>query len=118
MVQHSMSGIWIFDIDVTLSEADDVEPIKTGLVSNYPNPFNPSTTIAFEMAREGQVCIEVFNIKGQKVKTLLNGVRSAGSHTVVWNGCDDSGMAVSSGVYFYRLNADRFVATKKMILVK
>jgi len=119
MVQHALSGIWIYDIDVTLGEADAVaEVCETALLSNYPNPFNPSTTIAFEMAREGQVCIEVYNIKGQKVRSLVNGLRSAGSHTVVWNGRDDCGVAMSSGVYFYKLTAGGVVSVKKMVMVK
>jgi len=101
------------------SDADDTsKPLTTGLKGNYPNPFNPSTTINFEMAREGQVVIDVYNIKGQKVKTLVNGERGAGSHTIVWDGNDADGRAVSSGVYFYRLNVGEYSAVKKMLLMK
>jgi len=119
MVQHAMSGIWIYDIDVTLSEADEViEPNKTGLLSNYPNPFNPSTTIEFMLEKEGMVGLDIYNVKGQKVRALGGGHYARGQHKMVWDGRDDSGAAVSSGVYLYRLNAGGVVSVKKMVMVK
>jgi len=102
-----------------VSESDIIiTPLTTKLKGSYPNPFNPSTTIAFEMASEGQVVIDVYNIKGQRVKTLVNGVLGAGSHSVVWDGNDASGRAVSSGVYFYRMTSGGYVKTQKMLLIK
>jgi len=93
-------------------------PTITVLKTNYPNPFNPSTNIAFDIAHEGLVSIEVYNIKGQRVKTLVNSVYDAGSHTTVWNGDDSFGRPVSSGVYFYRMTAEGYVSVKKMLMMK
>jgi len=102
-----------------VSENDTVGvAFKNELKENYPNPFNPSTTIAFEIAHNGHVEIDVFNIKGQKVKTLVNEHRSAGKHQVIWDGTDDRGRFSGSGIYFYRLKTDGFVSTRKMLLIK
>jgi len=101
-----------------LSEADVVKPDVTVLKSNYPNPFNPSTTIAFDLARDGAVSIDVYNIKGQKVKEVVSGSFSAGSHRVFWNGEDSTGRAVGSGIYFYRMQTEGYTAVKKMLLMK
>jgi len=102
-----------------LSESDDVSvAVATVLWGNYPNPFNPSTVIAFDLGRAGEVVIEVYNIKGAKVKTLVNGVFGAGRHSVVWDGCADDGRSVGSGVYFYRMGAGGYVSVRKMLLVK
>jgi hypothetical protein len=83
------------------------------LDQNYPNPFNPSTAIQFSLEKPGKTVLEIYNTLGQKVATLVNGELSAGAHRYQWNA---SGLA--SGVYFYRLQSNEFVATKKMVLVK
>jgi len=112
------------DVRVVVSSptsiGDEVVPVvsATGLKGNYPNPFNPSTTIAFDVAHEGRVVIDVYNIKGQRVRSLVNGVYGAGTHNVVWNGCDEVGRSVGSGVYFYRMSAGRYVGVRKMVMVK
>jgi flagellar hook assembly protein FlgD len=90
----------------------------TKLKGNYPNPFNPTTDIAFSVNEVGNVKIEVFNVKGQKVKTLVDETRSAGSYNVTWNGLDDNGNDVTSGVYFYRMDTESYSKTNKMILLK
>jgi len=100
------------------NDADITKPIVTILKKNFPNPFNPSTTIAFDTHKEGIVAIDVFNIKGQKVKTLLNEFRTAGNHKIVWNGQDDNNHYVSSGIYFYRMKTGGYTATNKMLLMK
>jgi len=100
------------------SESDVVSVTVTSLIGNYPNPFNPSTTIAFDMAREGHVTIEIYNSKGQRVKEVVSGSFNAGSHRVVWNGQDESGRAVSSGVYFYRMITSEYSSMRKMLLIK
>jgi len=104
----------------TLADLDEVTitPSQTSLQSNYPNPFNPSTTIAFDIANDGHVLVEVYNVRGQKVKTLIDGMRSAGSHKVIWDGIDTHGREVSSGVYFYRMVANGSNSVRKMLLVK
>jgi len=122
MVQVAYSGIWVYDIEYT-SVPDGTEDIvmpavKTELYSNFPNPFNPATTIAFEMAKDDHVVIDIFNIKGQKVKTLTDAVVRAGKHNVVWNGDDTSGHSVGSGVYFYRMHTSEYTTTRKMLLMK
>ncbi|MBU0982400.1 MAG: T9SS type A sorting domain-containing protein [candidate division Zixibacteria bacterium] len=85
---------------------------------NYPNPFNPATTIEFSLAERSYVTIEVFNLLGQKVKSLIEREESAGSYTVTWNGTDEAGESVSTGVYLYRFKAGDHVETKKMLLLK
>lgn len=89
-----------------------------GLLQNYPNPFNPSTMINFEIATPGAVSIEIFNQKGQLVKILVNSDLPAGKHHVEWNGKDDSGSSVSSGVYFYRMRSGKYSSTRKMVMMK
>lgn len=111
---------WYID-DVILStstEAGNTISLASSLKGNYPNPFNPTTTIAFSMVEAGHVAIDVFNIKGEKVKTLVNGDFSAKDHTVVWNGTDDQGKQVASGVYFYKMTSHNYNSTRKMILMK
>lgn len=88
------------------------------LRSNFPNPFNPSTTISFLLPKDASCTLEVYNIRGQKVKTLINETRFAGNHSVVWTGLDDNGKPVSSGLYFYRLTTPNSIQTKKMLLLK
>jgi hypothetical protein len=96
---------------------------NTILHNNYPNPFNPSTTIQFTvgnelLSKESFISIDIFNIKGQRVKTLISGYYPTGTHSVVWNGDDINGKQVSSGLYFYRMIKDDFSSIKKMILMK
>jgi len=87
-------------------------------ISNYPNPFNPSTTISFNLATDADVTVEVFNVKGQKVKTLVNQKMTQGQHEVIWNGLNEDNKPVSSGVYLYRVKADNQESVKRMILLK
>lgn len=91
---------------------------KTILHSNYPNPFNPTTQISFSTSQEGKVNLSVYNIKGQLVKTLINTRIVSGSHIVNWNGQDNIGKRVSSGVYFYKLKTNEKEISKKMLLLK
>ncbi|MBT7311757.1 T9SS type A sorting domain-containing protein, partial [bacterium] len=84
----------------------------------YPNPFNPSTTIKFALPNNGPANLSVFDLAGRLVKTLVSGNMNASEHTVVWNGDDNSGRKVSSGTYYYRLNAGDFTETRKMSLIK
>jgi len=91
---------------------------KDYLHQNYPNPFNPTTTINYQLPENSMVELAVYNLKGQKVKTLVKENLESGNHTVIWNGKDDNGKSVSSGIYFYKMKAGNFVETKKMILMK
>jgi hypothetical protein len=92
--------------------------LKNGLSQNYPNPFNPQTTIAFSIKDRGAVSLKVYNVNGELVRTLANENRSAGSYTLTWDGHNDAGQPVSSGVYFYKLVTNNFSQTKKMVLLK
>jgi hypothetical protein len=88
------------------------------LDQNYPNPFNPVTTIRYGIPQPGDVKLVLYNILGQKVVMLADAVREAGYHQVVWDGRDRNGVPCAAGVYFYRLEANDFVSTKKMVLLK
>jgi hypothetical protein len=96
----------------------EVMPVAFALKQNAPNPFNPSTGIAFDLPVASQVRLEILNILGQKVRTLVNEYREAGSHTVIWDGRDDYGSTTASGVYFYRIEAGEHQAVKKMMMLK
>ncbi|MCB5231178.1 MAG: T9SS type A sorting domain-containing protein [Candidatus Cloacimonas sp.] len=93
-------------------------PGVTRLNGNYPNPFNPETSISFELKSEESVLIEIYNMRGQKVRTLVNNRLSAGSHSLEWNGKDDNSQEVGSGIYFYKMVAGDYSSTKKMIMMK
>ncbi len=93
-------------------------PTEFALEQNYPNPFNPTTTIRYALKENAQVTLKIYNVLGQVVKTLVNEKQTAGFKTVQWDGTDDRGVKVASGIYVYRLEANDFVDTKKMILLK
>lgn len=100
------------------TENEEIPQFINKVWQNYPNPFNPETTIEFGIKENSNVLIEIYNIKGQKVKTLINGFREAGYHSVIWNGKDNSGKPVASGLYFYRMRTDNYSKIRKMILLK
>ncbi len=93
-------------------------PDRFGIVGNYPNPFNPATTIEFALERSGDVRLDIFNVLGQHVATLADGRFEAGRHMVVWDGTDAGGHQVASGVYFSRLTGEEQHSTHKMMLLK
>ena len=94
-------------------------PSRTTLHQNTPNPFNPMTTISFDLARDSHVSLKIYDVAGRLVRGLANEKMVAGfGKQVVWNGLDNSGNRVSSGVYFYRLVAGDITATKKMVVMK
>jgi len=97
-----------------LAEAIEIGTIKTfALEQNYPNPFNPATTISYQLPTEGQVSLKVYDMLGNEVATLVNEMKTAGEYQVDFNAA-----ALSSGIYFYRLQAGNFVETKRMMLMK
>ena len=109
----------ILEIGVNLSDDEGQVPIyQFGLGSNYPNPFNPTTTIIYSLAEDCNATLEIYNVKGQKVCTLANGMQESGYHQVIWNGTDENNRSVSSGLYFYRLHNEDKTITKKMLMVK
>ena len=103
----------------TISAADDGLPARAALYANAPNPFNPNTVIAYDVPNGGaDVTLRVYDVSGGVVRTLVTGVRTAGRHRARWEGRDDGGRSVASGVYFYRLEMEGFSATRKMLLLK
>jgi len=104
--------------DDYVANDDQVMTAPFDLEQNYPNPFNPSTSIAFSIKESGPARLDVFNMKGQLVRTLLNDKVHQGNHSIEWNGTDNSGSPVSSGLYFYKLAAGGQSQTRKMLLMK
>jgi hypothetical protein len=121
-----LDGMWIrwsetrsFDVEPVNTDPPLVARLSAGVVSefslgdNYPNPFNPTTRISYSLPVDCHVKLVVYNIKGQRVATLVDGYEGSGVKTVCWEARD-----VASGVYFYKLTTDKFTATKKMVLIK
>jgi flagellar hook assembly protein FlgD len=98
---------------------EELVTIPTRLNGCYPNPFNPSTTISFSVAQDNSpVSIEIYNIKGQKISSLLNSQLPKGNHSIVWDGKDEMNRTVSSGVYFIRMNCEGYAKNIKIMLAK
>ena len=101
------------------TDADDtLIPIATALNGNYPNPFNPETTISYSLQETGYVNLEIYNLKGQKIRTLVNSEEEAGVYNVVWDGTNDEGITVPSGIYFSKFATGDYSSTMKMVLMK
>jgi hypothetical protein len=93
-------------------------PLHTALYQNRPNPFNPATTIRFDLARDGHVELRIYNVSGRLVRTLVDRPMERKRHQVVWDGMDNTGVPVSSGIYFYRLETGDFRDTRKMVVLR
>lgn len=107
-----------FDIEITARDLDDMIPPELTLGRNFPNPFNPSTTISYQLPRASEVRLAVYNLRGQLVKTLVEGLKSSGDHQIVWDGEDSHGNSVSSGVYLIRLRSEGQFLTHKALMLK
>lgn len=116
-IQISSADGYLLRPEIT-GDKDNVRPNDFALNQNYPNPFNPSTELAFSLPRTSDITLTIYNVLGQEVKRLVEGTFTAGDHSVVWDGRDNAGRVVSSGVYFYRLTAENFMTEKKMLLLK
>jgi len=99
-------------------EVDGFLPRELVLKQNYPNPFNPQTRIEYFIPRDGHIKLEIFNLLGQRIRTLVDQIQQKGTHAVVWDGTNDQGISVSSGVYLYQLTAFNFEKINRMILLK
>ena len=104
--------------EATSVAGDDQLPTTVKLAQNYPNPFNPVTTIRYELPVDQHVRLKIFNLRGQRVATLVDGVQAAGFRAVEWNGTNDAGSRVSSGIYFCRFQAGDHVEVRKLVLLK
>ena len=107
-----------YDGDVDDGDNEWSLPPDFRLEQNYPNPFNPATTIEYSLPKRGHVKIEIFNLVGQKVRTLVDEYKLAGNYCITWDGTDTSGNPLASGIYFCRLRAGDHVQAKKMLLIK
>ncbi len=103
---------------LTAKGGGETLPGTFSLSQNYPNPFNPTTTIEFSLPAAGKATIEIFNVLGKRVATVFDGPAEAGANRIEWNATDHNDQKVASGIYFYRLTADNYNETKKMILLK
>jgi flagellar hook assembly protein FlgD len=105
-------------ITTKVKGAGESVPTEYRMLQNYPNPFNPSTTIQYELPATGEVTVEVYNMLGERIVTLVNEAKEAGYHQVEWNGRDGNQRTVASGVYFYRIHAGSFSNVMRMLLLK
>lgn len=115
------SGLLVFPLQCEAVSAAvlEIPGAESRLFGAYPNPFNPQTTLAFELSQQDVVKLRVFGLSGRLVRRLLDGENvSEGQNEIVWNGRDDTGRQVASGAYFYRLEARNFSETKRMVLIK
>ena len=117
--EHLYMGITILSEEFIDTDVNtEYLPDKFALFQGYPNPFNPITTINFSIPESGFVTLVIYNIMGQKVRELVDGNVQTGAHSVVWDGKDDSGETVSSGVYISRLKSGKNVTASRMLLMK
>jgi hypothetical protein len=96
-------------------------PDRYELFQNFPNPFNPTTTISYQLARSGEINLKIYNITGQEVQTLESGYKQAGNYKLSWDGKDSQGNRIASGVYFYQLTVsgeENLILTRKMMFLK
>jgi hypothetical protein len=121
-INHPDGVTWTTEDDVFMDQITGADshgaPTASRMEQNYPNPFNPSTTIAYNLPGPSNVSLYVYDVSGRMVRTLQNTIAGEGRHEVVWDGLDDSGRRVTSGVYFYRLVAGTYTETRKMLLLK
>ncbi|MCL2064902.1 MAG: choice-of-anchor J domain-containing protein [Candidatus Cloacimonetes bacterium] len=110
------ASIEVIMVSAEYEEIDDL--YITALRGNFPNPFNQSTTIVFDLSIESNVQIDIYNVRGQRVRNITNESFKAGSYRVFWDGKDENGRVVSSGVYFYQMQSENFVYTRSMVLLK
>jgi len=111
-------GFWKSGWISIVTETEMPPAYRNDLSQNYPNPFNPVTTIEYSLAHEGYVELKIFNVQGQRIRTLVSESKLPGRHKVSWDGRNDMGREVTSGIYFYRLQTGQFVSVKKMIILR
>ena len=111
-------GFYVSPYSAVEDPDQDSLPAVTSLAAAAPNPFNPRTEISFKLAGPGRARLDIFDVKGQLVRTLVNAYLEAGSHQEIWNGRDSGGLEVGSGVYLYRLNTTAGMLEGKMLLVR
>ncbi|RMF60150.1 MAG: T9SS C-terminal target domain-containing protein [Calditrichaeota bacterium] len=119
LVAFDSSGAQVPGANVTsVATGDEPLPERFALHPNYPNPFNPETTIRYDLPVPAEVRLTIYDLLGRVVRTLVAKKQAAGAHAAVWDGRDDSGKQLASGVYVYRLDAGEFKKSAKMLLLK
>ena len=114
-----LDNLELWNITTTDSETVEISsPFKFNLYQNYPNPFNPITEIRFTLALESSIKLNIYNVSGQLVKTLVDDNYNAGCYAIQWNGRDNQDKSVSSGIYFYRIKAGDYIETRSMVMLK
>jgi hypothetical protein len=106
------------NVNITNEQSQLVFPADIILYPAYPSPFNSSTTLSYELTVNEVVKIDIFNILGYHVKTVLNEKQTSGYKTIIWDGKNESGLPVGAGLYFYQLHTPTYIHTKKMVLVR
>ena len=106
------------DLSATLGIDESTIPDVFALHNNYPNPFNPVTNITYDIPEVADVKLEIYNVMGQKIRTLATGSHEPGRYRVLWNATNDLGQGLSSGMYIYRIQAGDFVSVRKLVLMK
>jgi hypothetical protein len=117
-IAPSAEDKYTFNPTSASSEQQGLTPKNFSLSQNFPNPFNPSTTINFQIPTKGTVKLKIYNLLGQEIIELVNAEMDAGVHQIVWNGKNKTNVQVASGLYFYRLTSGQNFSTKKMVLIK
>jgi flagellar hook assembly protein FlgD len=106
------------DLDVGKSDKKLI-PLQFELNQNYPNPFNHQTTFSYQLPIKAKLTLKIYNMLGEEIRTLVNGNNSAGKYSVIWDGTDNSGSLIGSGIYLYQLRLDNnYLKTKKLLLLK
>lgn len=95
-----------------------IQSITFSLLPNFPNPFNPETTLKYRIQKQQQITLEIHNLLGQKITTLTKGVKTVGEYTVKWNGKDELGIAMPSGIYLAKLKSNQNISIQKMLLIR
>jgi hypothetical protein len=106
------------DLLTSIDEDQNIVVYNFDLKQNYPNPFNPETVISYKIGRKGTYELSVFNLLGQEIRVLVAGELLQGSYEIQWDGKDDAGQSVASGIYFYQLKGEGIQLSRKMILVR
>jgi len=117
LIACTTNGAWI-TTDLSVDSELETVPVPEFNLSNYPNPFNPETTISFTLSNYEKVNVSVFNVLGQKVSSLLNEPLAAGDHQIVWDGTDSNNGSITSGVYFIRLKSNSGFSVRRILLIK
>lgn len=119
-IADGYDGLYIIQNDLLLSTSEEerVIPSMFYLSQNFPNPFNPATTLKYDLPEASHVTLTIYDITGRTVKILVNSHQEAGYKSIRWDGTNDRGEPVSAGMYLYRIRAGQYVETKKMVMLK